>query len=303
MLRLQVVDLPLLPASHGFPQLTGGVKVDEFAQLGKGEKMVALVPLDAVVALGTANGVVKRLSPEYPLNRDEWEAISLKDKDTVVGAAVGTDGSDLVFATAGAQLLRFPATAVRPQGRTAGGMAGIKLGAGDQVIFFGVVAEDAPSPVFVSIATGSNTLPGTASHSVKVTDFAEYPLKGRATAGVRAHRFLKGEDRLELAYAGPGPARASSTAGVVRALPTEYSKRDGSGVPLAQGIEVLGGTPLLDGTEGDVAAVPEGQLPLPGSSKRAPLAVVEDSKPFADSGVVEVEPAHRVVIQDSLLDE
>ncbi|MDO5742834.1 MAG: DNA topoisomerase IV subunit A [Micrococcaceae bacterium] len=302
MLRLQVVDLPLLPPAHGFPQLTSGVKIDEFAQLAKGEKMVALVPLNQVIALGTANGVVKRLSPDYPLNRDEWEAITLKGKDTVVGAAVGPDDADLVFVTRGAQLLRLASAAVRAQGRTAGGMAGIKLGAGDTVIFFGVVEANAPSPVLVSIATGSNTLPGTATHSVKVTDFTEYPLKGRATAGVRAHRFLKGEDHLELAYAGAGPARASSAAGVVRALPTEYSRRDGSGVPLAQGIDLLGGMPVVESAADEAQGA--GELPAAGTSTRAPLKAPEaDSKPFADSGVVEVEPARRVAIQDSLLDE
>ncbi len=302
MLRLQVVDLPLLPPAHGFPQLTSGVKIDEFAQLAKGEKMVALVPLNQAIALGTANGVVKRLSPDYPLNRDEWEAITLKGQDTVVGAAVGPEEADLVFVTRAAQLLRLASSTVRAQGRTAGGMAGIKLGAGDSVIFFGVVEANAPSPVLVSIATGSNTLPGTATHSVKVTDFAEYPLKGRATAGVRAHRFLKGEDHLELAYAGAGPARASSAAGVVRALPTEYSRRDGSGVPLAQGIDLLGGMPVVEPVADETTGTVE--LPAPGTSTRAPLKAPEaDSEPFADSGAVEVEPARRVAIQDSLLDE
>ena len=42
---------------------------------------------------------------------------------------------------------------------------------------------------------------------VKVTPFAEYPAKGRATGGVRCHRFLKGEDALVLAWAGAAPAR------------------------------------------------------------------------------------------------
>ena len=40
---------------------------------------------------------------------------------------------------------------------------------------------------------------------VKVTPFAEYPAKGRGTGGVRCHRFLKGEDTLVFAWAGPGP--------------------------------------------------------------------------------------------------
>ena len=68
--------------------------------------------------------------PRVPLNRDDWEYIALKPKDFVVGAGVATDDDDLVFITQGAQLLRYSAANVRPQGRTAGGMAGIKLGAG-----------------------------------------------------------------------------------------------------------------------------------------------------------------------------
>ena len=176
------------------------------------------------------------------------------------------------------------------------GMAAARAGDIGMSITCGTLA-----PPF-SIATGSNTLPGTATHSVKVTDFAEYPLKGRATAGVRAHRFLKGEDHLELAYAGAGPARASSAAGVVRALPTEYSRRDGSGVPLAQGIDLLGGMPVVEPVADETTGTVE--LPAPGTSTRAPLKAPEaDSEPFADSGAVEVEPARRVAIQDSLLDE
>ena len=38
------------------------------------------------VALGTAEGVVKRVLPDYPQNRDEFELITLKDGDRVVGA-------------------------------------------------------------------------------------------------------------------------------------------------------------------------------------------------------------------------
>ena len=48
---------------------------------------------------------------------------------------------------------------------------------------------------------------------MKVTPFAEYPGKGRGTGGVRCHRFLKGEDTLLLAYAGPPPVKAAAPAG------------------------------------------------------------------------------------------
>lgn len=241
MLRLQVMDMPLLPPVSGLPNLAGGVPAKDFVTLLKGEALVAFVPLDEVLAVGTRQGVVKRVQPDYPLNREDWEIIALKDKDVVVGVApAGADDTELVFLTRQAQLLKFPAANVRPQGRTAGGMAGIKLASGDAVLFFGTVVPQDEAAVVVTIAGTTGALPGTAPGTAKVTAFSEYPAKGRATAGVRAHRFLKGEDTLLLAWAGHGPAKASSAGGVARSLPQEHGRRDGSGVPLSQPVDVVG---------------------------------------------------------------
>ena len=241
MLRLQVMDMPVLPPTSGTPNMAGGVPAKDFITLLKGESLVAFAPLDQVLAIGTAQGVVKRVQPDYPLNREDWEVIALKDKDTVVGVApAGSDDDDLVFITRQAQLLRFSASAVRPQGRTAGGMAGIKLAAGDRVMFFGAASPADAAAVVVTIAGTDGALPGTAPGAAKVTALAEYPVKGRATAGVRAHRFLKGEDTLLLGWAGHGPAKASSLAGVARSLPGEHGRRDGSGIPLSQAIDAIG---------------------------------------------------------------
>ena len=241
MLRIQVMDMPVLPPMSGLPNLAGGVPAKDFITLLKGESLVAFAPLDEVLAIGTVQGVVKRVQPDYPLNREDWEVIALKDKDSVVGVApAGSDDTELVFLTRQAQLLRFTAGNVRPQGRTAGGMAGIKLAPGDQVIFFGAVAPGDGAAVVVTIAGTDGALPGTAPGAAKVTAFSEYPAKGRATAGVRAHRFLKGEDILLQAWAGHGPAKASSLAGVARSLPQEHGRRDGSGIPLSQAVEAIG---------------------------------------------------------------
>jgi DNA gyrase subunit A len=238
---MQVMDMPVLPPMSGQPNLAGGVPAKDFITLLKGETLVAFAPLDTVLAIGTAQGIVKRVQPDYPLNREDWEVIALKDKDTVVGVEpAGADDVDLVFLTRQAQLLRLSAGNVRPQGRTAGGMAGIKLGAGDQVLFFGTVAAGDDAAVVVTISGTDGALPGTAPGAAKVTAFAEYPVKGRATAGVRAHRFLKGEDTLLIAWAGHGPAKASSLAGVARSLPQEHGRRDGSGIPLSQAVEAIG---------------------------------------------------------------
>jgi DNA gyrase subunit A len=240
MLRLQVMDMPTLSPGSGTPNLAGGVPAREFITLAKGETLVALAPLNAVLAVGTARGMVKRVSPDYPLNREDWEIISLKPQDQIVGVCAAREDEDLVFLTRHAQLLRFPSSTVRPQGRTAGGVNGIKLAAEDSVVFFGAADPTDDAAVVVTVASASDALPGTSPGSAKVTALAEFPAKGRATAGLRAHRFLKGEDQLSLGWAGHGPAKASTLAGVVRTLPVEHGRRDGSGVPLSQPIEAVG---------------------------------------------------------------
>jgi DNA gyrase subunit A len=66
-----------------------------------------------------------------------------------------------------------------------------------------------------------------------VTDGAVYPGKGRATGGVRAHRFLKGEDALRRGWITTWPAVAASSSGEPIDLPEPDQRRDGSGVAVA----------------------------------------------------------------------
>ena len=240
VIRLSALDLPSLPNTASGPTLAGGAPVREFVDLGRGERVVALVAIDgSTVAIGTKTGVVKRVVVEAPSNKDRWAVIGLKDGDEVVGAQSVADDDDLVFIASDGQLLRFGAAAVRPQGRAAGGMAGVRLGGDAEVVFFGAVAADAPASV-VTISGSSSALPGTEAGSVKVTDFAEYPAKGRGTGGVRCHRFLKGEDTVILAWAGPNEAIACAGAGVPVDLPPAEGRRDGSGVHASQPIAAVG---------------------------------------------------------------
>jgi DNA gyrase subunit A len=231
MLRMSALELPTLPPLGGAPSLSGGAPLAVFADLPAGEEPLTIVGLDAEgpgIALGTAQGVVKRVTPDHPA-RASWEVIALKDGDRVVGAAALRDGEeDLVFVTSDAQLLRFSASSVRPQGRAAGGMAGIRLNSGACVVFFGAV-DPTSDAVVVTSSGASDALPGTQPGAIKVTPYAEYPPKGRGTGGVRAHRFLRGEDALVLAWVGAQPARASGAAGVALELPEASGRRDGSG--------------------------------------------------------------------------
>lgn len=242
LLKLGVLELPQLPDTANDPHLAGGLPVSEFLALESGERLLALCTLATSgpgLALGTRQGIVKRVNPEV-LGRDEWEVISLKDGDEVVGAVELASGDEeLCFITSDAQLLHFGADGVRPQGRSGGGIAGVRLTAGQHVAWFGAVD---PGDAVVVTASGSSTaLPGTEPGSVKVTPFTEYPAKGRATGGVRCHRFLKGEDALVFAWAGAAPARAAASSGAPVELPDANGRRDGSGVPGSQPIVACAG--------------------------------------------------------------
>lgn len=247
VLRLNVVDLPSLAPTAGAPSLAGGTRLSDLVDLGKDEKPLALIRLaeadvarGGAIALGTRQGVVKRVQLDFP-RTDGFEIIALKDGDRVVGAVDLEEDADLdlLFVTSDAQLLHFPSSGVRPQGRGAGGVAGIKLTAGAHVVSFGVIDVTRQADV-VTVAGSSGTLPVLQTGSLKVSAFTEYPAKGRATGGVRCHRFLRGEDVLIGAWVVPHPARASSEAGQPIELPEPTGRRDGSGTPVAVPIAAVG---------------------------------------------------------------
>ena len=246
LIRLSVVDLPALPSVIGIPALSAGAPIGAFVDLPLGESALCLTTLDETggIALATANGVVKRVLPDGLTNKDSWEIIRLDEGDQVVGA-IGLDEaaaetSELVFVTSDGQLLRFAASAVRPQGRAAGGMAGVRLARGARVTSFTALTP-AASALVVTIAGSADALPGTEAGSIKITPLAEYPAKGRGTGGVRCHKFRSGEDTLVLAWVGIGPARAATASGVPADLPTVLGKRDGTGSPGTTPISGLGG--------------------------------------------------------------
>ncbi|MFC7562543.1 DNA topoisomerase (ATP-hydrolyzing) subunit A [Actinomadura namibiensis] len=244
MVRVEVVDLPALPPSASPPSLAGGAPVTEYVTLDEGETVVGLGTISeagAGLALGTEQGVVKRVVPDFPNNRDDFEVITLKEGDRVVGAVhLESEDHHLVFATSDAQVLHYAASNVRPQGRPAGGMAGIKLAADARVIWFGAI-DPAREARVVTVAGSSTALPGTQTGAIKVSDFADFPAKGRATGGVRSHRFLKGEDTLLAAWVAATPAKAAAANGKPLELPAELGRRDGSGTPLEQPIAEVGG--------------------------------------------------------------
>ncbi|MGB9011954.1 MAG: DNA topoisomerase IV subunit A [Aeromicrobium sp.] len=242
--RLQVLDLPGLPGTAQSPNLQGGVPLGEILDLGRSTALglMSLTDEGPGIALGTRQGVVKRVKPDH-LRGDEWDIITLADGDEVVGVASLTTGSEeLAFITSDAQLLHFSAEGVRPQGRGGGGVAGIKLSDGARVVAFGAVG-DIENAAIVTVAGSGDALPGTQTGAVKVSPLNAYPAKGRATGGVRCQRLLKGDSGLILAWVGHGPPMACATSGSPVDLPEPDERRDASGVPAAQPILAVAGPP------------------------------------------------------------
>ena len=278
-----VVDLPALPAAATL-SLKGGVQADELIGMTestdpiRGERVITAIAMEQPtsgkasakdesedggaaeakplpsLAIGTRNGVIKRWNREAPTTMDSWPVIDLKDGDEVVFAAVAEDDDRLVFISSDSSLLTFEAKNVRPQGRTAGGMAGIKLAEGAHVMAFNVVPAgkvawtyeegengltSGSGAVVLTVAGDSNALPGTENGAAKVTPLEMYPTKGRATGGVRSQRFLKGQNTLILAWVGLYPLHASTSAGSPVELPKPDMRRDGSGVDLASPIAFI----------------------------------------------------------------
>ena len=251
LVRVNVLDIPEVPAvTTGAISLRGGAPASEFLALDRGERVLGLSSLredGPGLALATRQGIVKRVAAEgWPSRGESVDVIALKPGDEVVGGVELVDGQEeLVFFASTGDLLRFPAELVRPQGRPAGGMAGMKLDAGAFLVGFSAVGLSGDTlfdePVVVTaggLPADKGKGPGTAS-SVKVTPLSEYPRKGRATGGVRCQRLLSGEALLVLGWAGVSPWAAAANGDPVE-LPPATGKRDGSGTPAEKAIAAVG---------------------------------------------------------------
>ena len=258
-----VAELPTLPAQDTL-SVAGGVRAEELLHMTEstdpviGERVVTAVAMSddqPPLAIGTLHGVVKRWNRESPTTMDSWQVIDLKDGDSVVFAAPASDEDRLVFISSDASLLTYEAGNVRPQGRTAGGMAGIRLAEGCHVVAFNAIEAgkiawtyeegdnglfSASGAVVLTVAGDAEALPGTDNGAAKVTPLEMYPTKGRGTGGVRSQRFLKGQNALLFAWVGMYPLHASTEHGTPVELPKPDMRRDGSGVELAAPIAFAG---------------------------------------------------------------
>ena len=169
---LKVYQLP--QAGRG----SRGRPIVNLLPLESNERITAVLPIreysdDQYVFMATASGTVKKtaLSAFSRPRTSGIIAVDLRGDDELVDVAV-TDGvrDILLFATSG-KAIRFRESDVRPMGRTAAGVRGIRLDSGHRVIALIIVGE-------------GDILTATAHGFGKRTPISEYPVKGRGGKGV-----------------------------------------------------------------------------------------------------------------------
>ena len=180
-----------------------GYQIPESSRTGKGmnmvnllqiegeEKVTSMIPVrefeeDKYVILVTRMGTVKRIAmPMLQTARKAGiRAIGLEEGDALVSVLI-TDGSDhVVIATSGGAAIRFHEDEVRPMGREAFGVRGIKLREGDFVI--GADKQSA----------GTYLLTVTEKGYGKLTPVEEYTVHHRASGGMMAHNLTEKTGKL-----------------------------------------------------------------------------------------------------------
>lgn len=216
-----------------------GASVTEMFALGRGEKVVGMIPTgDEPIAVVTRDGVAKRIDASgLQSTRSGNPIINLKESDRVVAAFVAPDDAEFAMVASDGQVLRTAAGGVSVQGPGAGGVAGMKLKAG--------VTIAAAGPV----EFGSVVVVVTDEGTAKITDLAEIPAKGRATGGVRVVKLKGFETTLTYGWIGKNSqlgAIVADDADPKRPDPApvelnlEPTRRDGPAVDLGHRIMALG---------------------------------------------------------------
>ena len=220
MVRLSALELPTLPPTNGAPSLSGGAPLAAYVDLPRGEEPLTIISLGAAVrrprARHRGQGVVKRVTTDYPAHGDDWEVIAPQGRrrgrrrGRAARPARRTSSSSPPTPSCCAS----PRRACARRAAAAGGMAGIKLAAGASVPSSSARSTRRAETVVVTSSGSSGALPGTEPGSLKVTPYAEYPRQGprhrrRALPPLPQGR---GHPRARLGRRHAGPRRRRPTA-------------------------------------------------------------------------------------------
>lgn len=167
-----------------------GQSIANFLELSMGEVVTAAVPVrefekTLFLAMATRNGMIKKVSLEDFANirRTGIIAIKLKDQDELRWVRMTNGKQEIILGTAKGLLIRFSEKHVRPMGRAAAGVRGIRLGKGDKVVSMDIVE------------TGQDLLAVSADGYGKRMPIKEF---GAQSRGGKGHIAIKLRDKDEV---------------------------------------------------------------------------------------------------------
>jgi DNA gyrase subunit A len=170
---LKVYQVPqAAPGARGRP-------IVNLLPLEEGERINAILPVNAFeddkfVFLATKDGTVKKTSlAAFARQRTSGIiAVELRDDDRLIGAGITNGNQDIMLFASSGKAIRFAEQDVRPMGRTAAGVRGLKLaGPADEVIALSIIGA---GPIMTATENGYG----------KLTPIDEHPVQGRGGQGV-----------------------------------------------------------------------------------------------------------------------
>ena len=174
-----------------FLSLSGEEKVTSILPMPKGAKEESVTSLMLVTKDGTAK---KMSSASFKdVRRSGIIAIRLDKEDQLVSTLSTEKGDEIIIATAGGQSIRFKESDVREMGRTAGGVSGIKLSKGDQVIGVDVIKKNSKDGGVGHFLTMS------ANGFGKKTSLKEYKVQKRGGSGIKTAKVTPKTGKLIVA--------------------------------------------------------------------------------------------------------
>jgi len=278
------------------------LKVYQLPQAGSGSRgrpIVNLLPLEAderinavlpvksydedkFVFFATSQGTVKK-TPLVSFSRPRTNgiiAIDLRPEDRLIGVGITDGRRDIMLFSSSGKAIRFREDDVRPMGRTAAGVRGLRLaGAGDEVI--GVVILDDRGPVLLATENGYG----------KLTPVEEFPVQGRGGQGVISIRTSERNGKVVAALqVSPEDEimMITSVGTLVRTRAAEISVlgRNTQGVRLIrldEGARLVGAERVeaLQDDNGSGGTAGDGELSMSGNGE---LAGDGETEPFDDDG-------------------
>ena len=172
-----------------------GTAVVNLVPLAPGETVEAIIdtrdfPEVQFLMFVTSDGQVKKTAfSEYDKSRrDGFIALNLRDGDRLVRVVRTTGHDDLFCVTAQGMTIRFSEDDVRPMGRSAAGVRGIKLKQGDAVVSLDVAGDDLDILIVTDAGYG------------KRTKLERFNRQARGGQGVRGIRLTAARGRVVAAF-------------------------------------------------------------------------------------------------------